>query len=86
MTQSFTRPVTAKWVQPLSRAGAVVETKGNETVVSFSEESLARFYLRDILMHEIGHHNDARPKSRPRARREGFANWFASEYRFRLTG
>ena len=49
------------------------------------EESLKRFYLQDVLMHELGHHVDS-PNfiSKSDKKAEGFAEWFASEYGYRL--
>lgn len=67
------------------RAGAEVSYEGRDWWIRFDEVSLKRFYLRDVLLHELGHHVDAenfRSKSHKKA--EGFAEWFASEYGFKL--
>ena len=67
------------------RAGAKVTPEGKQWCIQFDEESLKQFYLRDVLLHELGHHVDAenfRFKSGKKA--EGFAEWFASEYGYRL--
>ncbi len=39
---------------------------------------LRRFYLRDVLMHEIGHHMDSHNITKKA--RERFAEWFASKH------
>ena len=67
------------------RAGAKISFERRCWHVQFDEESLKRFYLQDVLMHELGHHVDSpnfRSKSDKKA--EGFAEWFASEYGYRL--
>lgn len=64
------------------RAGAEISEIGSGTEIRFNEESLTRFYLCDVLMHEVGHHNDQ--LKRTKRKREGFANWFATEYGYRL--
>ena len=66
------------------QAGArVEEIKGGMQVV-FNEISLKRFYLQDVLMHEIGHHVDVDLRSTTFRKRENFAKWFATEYGHRL--
>lgn len=72
-------------IREYKRAGAEIHQKGTGVEVIFTASSLRQFYLRDVLMHEIGHHNDAQI-DRPQARREAFAHWFAAEYGFRLWG
>ncbi len=66
------------------RVGAKVtnSTKGGVTV-SYSEENLKAFYLRDVFVHEIGHHVD-KSFSKHRNKKEGFAEWFATEYGFKF--
>jgi hypothetical protein len=65
------------------RAGAVIRDVPGGVRVTFDAASLRRFYLREVLMHEVGHHVDRRPRE-PSRTREGFANWFALEYGYRL--
>lgn len=67
------------------RAGAKIEGENNHWTISFDEDSLRTFYLRDVLLHEIGHHVDALNKmTKTHKKSEGYAEWFASEYGFRL--
>lgn len=66
------------------RAGATITRDGRGWYIRFDEESLRRFYQRDVLLHELGHHVDAanfRSKSDKKA--EGFADWFASEHGYK---
>lgn len=65
------------------RAGVELTETPSGLRVRFEERSLRSFYLRDVLMHEIGHHVDRR-RNVPVARSERFAEWFASEYGYRL--
>jgi hypothetical protein len=61
------------------RFGAKYEGRPGNYTLSFSKASLTRFYLYDVLLHEIGHHVDHRPRGRDRRESESFANWFAAE-------
>lgn len=66
------------------RAGASVIEKPGQTVIEFSEDALRKFYLYDVLMHEIGHHADRKNLGKkPLRKGEGFAEWFANEFGFR---
>lgn len=67
------------------RAGAKVTPDGEHWCIQFDEASLKQFYLRDVLLHELGHHVDsANFRFKTNQKAEGFAEWFASEYGFRL--
>lgn len=76
-----------KGIQPdrliaYKQAGVKVEEIKGGMQVIFDLESLKRFYLQDILIHEIAHHID---KTNTTFReRENFAKWFATEYGYRL--
>jgi len=61
------------------RAGATWEQKADGWVRVFTAESLRAFYLRDVLIHEIGHHID-RFSQKDRRASESFATWVASEF------
>lgn len=67
------------------RAGAVLRQDGDEVVCSFDRSALKTFYLRDVLLHEIGHHVDRRNWGKGVARAERFAHWFVREHGFRRT-
>jgi hypothetical protein len=53
-----------------------VQRRGRCTL-HWSAESLRRYYLHNVLLHEIGHHVDKRDANR--RKRERFADWFAVE-------
>ena len=57
--------------------------------LQWTEESLQRFYLYDVLLHEIGHHVADRGKPIGKTRRsanEDFAHDYARRWRKALTG
>jgi len=47
--------------------------------LEFDRLSLRRFYLFDVLLHELGHHTDKRVWSRDNKSAEGYAEWFARD-------
>ena len=61
------------------RAGAVYAKEGARYMLRFSELSLNRFYLYDVLLHEVGHHVERGLQRRGRRGAEGYARWFAVE-------
>ena len=65
------------------RVGAEVKILNKGVSIEFTEQSLREFYLRDVFVHEMGHHVD-RFFKKNEAKSEGFAEWFATEYGFRL--
>lgn len=56
--------------------------------LTFTPEALRSFYLRDVLIHEVGHHVDhlTRRGHRSYQAHEGFAEWFATEFGLRRPG
>ena len=64
------------------RAGVIYYQKNNRWLRTFTEESLKKFYLRDVFVHELGHHVD-RHKNRSNEKSEIYADWFATEYGFK---
>jgi hypothetical protein len=77
------RKLSPSVLREFQRAGAQVEHRPQGITVIFNRASLREFYLRDVLMHEIGHHVD-RHQRRSKRKEEGFANWVASEYGYKL--
>lgn len=62
-------------IQKLVAFGATVSPSPRRGVtVTFDEESLRRFYLFDVLLHELGHHVD---RQRTSGDAERYARWFA---------
>lgn len=75
-------PLTASQIYAYERSG-VTKTHGSDGWnYHFTPESLRRFYLWDVLIHEIGHHVDRFNPNSSRARSERFAEWFARRYGF----
>ena len=64
------------------RAGVKVTHKSGQWHLAFTEQSLRRFYLWDVLIHEIGHHVDRFHRDQSTSRAERFAEWFARTYGF----
>ncbi len=65
-------------VQEYERVGASYRQDRNGWVFTFTMESLRDFYLRDVLLHEIGHHVDRRNTFDKNAKAaERYAAWFA---------
>lgn len=60
--------------QEYERAGADYRREGPLWVREFSRDALRRFYLHDVLIHEIAHHTDKRERNGRDA--ENFANSF----------
>lgn len=63
------------------RAGARYEYRDGWWIRTFTLEALKTFYLRDVLMHELGHHMDHH--NRKYRYKEKFAEWFATEYGYK---
>ena len=66
-------------LQPYRQAGVKCRSDRGRWTLEFDEESLRRFYLEDVLLHEIGHHVDRHNNPRPTAESERFAEWFAQK-------
>ena len=64
------------------RAGVKIVHESKKWVYYFDDASLRRFYLWDVLVHEIGHHVDRFHPDRSRKRSERFAEFFARTYGF----
>jgi hypothetical protein len=83
--------MTYKWskggIQPdglieYKQSGATVEEIKGGMQVIFDLTSLKRYYLQNVLIHEIAHHIDQ--TNTTFRKRENFAKWFATEYGYRL--
>jgi hypothetical protein len=84
LADGWTCPNNPAQVQIYVRCGAHVRTSKRGATVTFDEESLRRFYLIDVLPHEIGHHVDHARGSTSRDA-ERFAEWFA-DYQYTALG
>ncbi|HET7489222.1 MAG TPA: hypothetical protein VFJ85_14925 [Acidimicrobiales bacterium] len=75
IAEGWRTPTNPAKLSKYTKFGAAVRpaSRGATTVV-FDEASLRRFYLYDVLLHEIGHHADRSGASR---NAERYAQWFA---------
>lgn len=64
-------------VQEYRRAGAAFEPGPSGWACRFDRDSLRRFYLYDVLVHEVGHHVDRHNRHKSDRSAELFAEWFA---------
>ncbi|MCI5141780.1 MAG: hypothetical protein D3909_08655 [Candidatus Electrothrix sp. ATG1] len=64
------------------RAGVIYSRKDTRWVRKFNKKSLKTYYLKDVFVHELGHHVD-RHKERSDEKSEIYADWFATEYGFK---
>ena len=62
--------------------GAVLRSGRRGMTVHFDDESLRRFHLCEVLLHEVGHHVDRSRRSAKGAER--YADWFAEFQHARL--
>jgi hypothetical protein len=85
MTRVYEKVPNPAVVQTYTRAGAIMVPTNRGIELSFDIASLRRYYLRDVLIHEIGHHVGG-PKKAASQQSERFAKWFASEYGYRFCG
>lgn len=60
------------------RAGVKIERVKGGWECHFDEQSLRRYYLESVLLHEIGHHV-ARNENKSYRKNENFADWMAIE-------
>jgi hypothetical protein len=72
-------------LQEFERAGAKITRDGKYWRMQFDEIALKQFYLKEVLLHELGHHVDSKnSRFKTDKKAEGFADWFASEYGYKL--
>ncbi|MCL2623681.1 MAG: hypothetical protein FWD31_08460 [Planctomycetaceae bacterium] len=82
MTLDHDGPIQPHHQHEYQRTFTKTWQEGDKWYVKFDEESLKRFYLQDVLIHEIGHHVDWCRRKHWRDVTEEFAEWFAREYGF----
>ncbi len=69
-------------IKRYTKFGATVESSGRRgATVTFDERNLRRFYLYDVLLHELGHHVDRFGAAR---NAERYALWFSEFQHARL--
>ncbi len=85
MKRVYKNPFQPHLLEEYRRAGARLIQKPHQFIIEFDRHSLKQLYLWDVLIHEIGHHVDRTNFGKKRlSREESFAEWFATEYGFRL--
>ena len=67
-------------IEEYKRMGATWTQDESGWWLEFDRLSLRRFYLYDVLLHELGHHVDQRLWKRDVASVERYAEWFAQEH------
>lgn len=83
LVEGYHRPPTPQQEIEARMYGGRWSNEGSLWRLTWTEETIKDFYLNNVLIHEVGHLNDARnTTSRDRER---FANWFAIEYGYRAT-
>lgn len=70
------------YAQEFGPAGVDFVEERGWTKLVWSHESLRRYYLLNVLLHEIGHHVDKRDAKKTKSER--FADWFAAAQGRRL--
>jgi hypothetical protein len=85
LVEHFDRPPRPSLVNEAKMyGGRWHEPAPNTWTLTWSKEAARDFYLNNILIHELGHLVDERNTSY--ADRERFAEWFAIQYGYRVTG
>ena len=79
LSQRWGRKPKPSTVEEYLRAGAQWVREESGWCLQFNPVSLKRFYLYDVLLHELGHHVDHRISSRNKRAAEAYAEWFARE-------
>jgi hypothetical protein len=83
LVEVYSRPPTPQQQVEARMFGGRWSHDGTLWRLTWTEQAIKDFYLNNVLIHEVGHLNDARnSNSRDRER---FANWFAIEYGYRAT-
>ena len=85
LTENWQKLPKPSIVEEYERMGANWKQDKLGWHLEFDRFSLKRFYLLDVLLHELGHHLDKRVWERDNRSAEGYANWFAQEYARLLT-
>lgn len=83
LVETYRRPPTPQQQIEARMYGGRWSHDGKLWRLTWTEASIKDFYLNNVLIHEIGHLNDARNTNT--RDRERFANWFAIEYGYRPT-
>ena len=80
LKMEFSPPPPPHLQQQYLRFNTKAYFEGNGWIVEFNEESLKKWFMRDVLIHEIGHHVDWLYRQEQSKLTEEFAEWFTQEY------
>ena len=83
LVELYRRPPTPQQQIEARMFGGIWSNDGKLWRLTWTEQTIKDFYLNNVLIHEVGHLNDARNSNSHN--RERFANWFAIEYGYRAT-
>jgi hypothetical protein len=83
LIERYRHPPTPPQIIEAKMFGGKWFREGGEWFLQWTPETIRDFYLNNVLIHEIGHVNDTRNTNS--AARERYANWFATEYGFRVS-
>ncbi len=86
MTMWWRRMPKPSIEQEYRLAGAEIFRDKDRWAVRFTAESLRRYFLYDVLLHEIGHHVDGNLGGKNIRTAERYAVWFANQRRKRMAG
>lgn len=85
MHQELRKPLKKDKMIEFALARPTILKSGRRWICKFTEAGLRRFYLLDVLLHEVGHHVDRfRLAKKTKANAERFAEWFAAYYAKRI--
>ncbi|MAG93558.1 MAG: hypothetical protein CMJ48_07395 [Planctomycetaceae bacterium] len=83
LVETYVRPPLPQQVIEARMFGGRWEQDGSLWRLRWTRDSIRDFYLNNVLIHEVGHVNDARNTNFDD--RERFADWFALEYGYRAS-
>lgn len=83
LVETFLRPPRPEQLIEAKMFGGRWAQVGKEWRLTWTMDAIRDFYLNNVLIHEVGHVNDIRNTNT--AKREQYANWFATEYGYRAS-
>lgn len=83
LQESYYRPPSPQQLIEARMFGGVWRQINQTWTLTWTPDTIRDFYLNNVLIHEIGHVNDLRNTNT--AARERYANWFATEYGYRVS-
>lgn len=83
LQESYHRPPSPQQLIEARMFGGVWRQVNQTWTLTWTPDTIRDFYLNNVLIHEIGHVNDLRNTNT--AARERYANWFATEYGYRVS-